>query len=50
MPRNFAKRIYGPYFPYNHGPKHPSVEDKKQNLEVKIEMSWLKLLSIFKKK
>jgi len=49
MPRNFAKRIYGPYFPYNHGSKH-SEENKEQNLEVKIKLSWLKLLSILKKK
>lgn len=50
MPRNFTKRIYGPYFPYNHGPGHPSGEDKKQNLEIKIEKFWFKLISIFKKK
>jgi hypothetical protein len=50
MPRNFAKRIYGPYFPYNHGSKHQPGENGKQDLESKIELAWFKLISVFKKK
>lgn len=50
MPRNFAKRIYGPYFPYNHGSKHQPVEGEKKDLEAKIELAWFKFISIFKKK
>lgn len=50
MPRNFAKRMYGPYFPYDHGPKHPEEEYKQESLEVKIEKVWYKIISRFKKK
>lgn len=50
MARNFTKRLYGPYFPYNHGSKHSPVENKTQDLEVKIESVWFKFISIFKKK
>lgn len=43
MPRHFARRMYGPYFPYDHG-HHRCPEDvkcvvcerKKENLIKKI--------------
>lgn len=44
MPRHFAKRMYGPYFPYDHGPHgcdekkcdHNSCKNKKENIFKKI--------------
>jgi len=50
MPRHFAKRMYGPYFPYDHGRKHADEEYQQKNLEVKIENFWNKIISRFKKK
>jgi hypothetical protein len=46
MPRNFAKRMYGPYFPYDHGRKHPEKDYKEETLEFKLE----KFLSKIKKR
>lgn len=43
MPRHFAKRMYGPYFPYDHMPhicdknsKCEVCKNKKENLIKKI--------------
>ena len=33
MPRYHAKRMYGPYFPWDHGSKHPLEEVKKWEQE-----------------
>lgn len=47
MARNFTKMMYGPYFPYNHGKKHPKEEyaQKKYNNTIKNIFKF-----IFKKK
>jgi len=50
MPRNFAKKMYGPYFPYDHGRKHPNEEYKQKSIEVKIENFIAKIINKFKKK
>lgn len=50
MPRHFAKKMYGPYFPYDHGRKHPDEEYQQKDLEIKIEKFWNKIISRFKKK
>lgn len=49
MPRHFAKRIYGPYFPYDHNP-HDSKNDEN-SLENKISRLFNKILKLltFKK-
>lgn len=49
MPRHFAKRIYGPYFPYDHAPH--DVKNDNNNLEKKIERFFHELLKVltFKK-
>lgn len=49
MARHFTKRIYGPYFPYNHSP-HSENEDGKKSLEYKIEQFWIKIKDKFIKK
>lgn len=46
MARNFAKRMYGPYFPYDHGRKHPESEYPKKNNNIIKNMFKI----IFKKK
>ena len=46
MPRHFAKKMYGPYFPYDHGRKH-SAEEYQQ---AKVEKFWNRFISKFKKK
>lgn len=50
MPRNFAKKMYGPYFPYDHGRKHRQEEYKDSDLESKIEKFFAKVVNKFKKK
>lgn len=49
MPRNFAKRMYGPYFPYDHGRKHLAEEYKKEDLEIRLEKFFIKFLNKIKK-
>lgn len=36
MPRYHAKRMYGPYFPWDHGSKHPKKEIEEFNKKNKI--------------
>jgi len=47
MARNFAKRIYGPYFPYNHRSGHKEIDEK--SLETRLESFFKKIISKFKK-
>jgi hypothetical protein len=49
MPRHFAKRIYGPYFPFDHNP-HDTKNDEKY-IENKVEIFFKNLLKMltFKK-
>ena len=36
MPRYHAKRMYGPYFPWDHGSKHTEKQIKEFNKKNKI--------------
>ena len=38
MPRYHAKRMYGPYFPWDHGTKHTIEEVKAWEKEHKITL------------
>jgi len=50
MPRNFAKKMYGPYFPYDHGRKHTDEEYREKDLEAKIEKLITRIINKFKRK
>ena len=38
MPRYHTKRMYGPYFPWDHGSKHPKEEIKQWQKEHHVSL------------
>ena len=48
MPRYHTKRMYGPYFPWDHGRKHPMEEVIKWEKEHHVSI-WQKIKNIIKR-
>ena len=48
MPRYHTKRMYGPYFPWDHGRKHPIEEVIKWEKEHRVSI-WQKIKNIIKR-
>ncbi len=48
MPRYHAKRMYGPYFPWDHGSKHPTEEMKQWQKKNHVSV-WQKIKNIIKR-
>lgn len=48
MPRYHAKRMYGPYFPWDHGSKHPAKEMKQWQKKNRVNV-WQKIKNIIKR-
>ena len=48
MPRYHAKRMYGPYFPWDHGSKHDIKEMKQWKKENHVS-TWQKIKNIIKR-
>lgn len=49
-PRHFAKKMYGPYFPYDHGSKHAPHEQPKTFKSLNfLKIIWSKIKTILKK-
>lgn len=49
MPRHFARRVYGPYFPYDHVPHEKKHDEKYIENKINYYMQKVRKLLTFKK-